>query len=138
MPAYTISPIPEAMKTNSPIQHNNDLFFYLYSPLSRCSEVRLQRVKNGVTLSEVAKAQKQALGPSWLSEAGKAIADTPDPAYYPISKAAGQQPSPAMREYLRQREFSPSVERKKLDNLPSFFFVFVDLGEVPAAFDAFK
>jgi hypothetical protein len=126
------------MKTNSPLQHNNDLFFYLYTPLSRCSEARLQRVKNGVTLSEVTKAQKQALGPSRLSEAGKVMLDTPEPAYYPLSKAAGQQPSPAMREYLRQREFSPSVERKKLDNLPSFFFVFVDLGEVSTAFDASK
>jgi len=81
-------------------------------------------VKNGVTLSEVAKAQKQALGPSHhLTAAGKLLLDSPDPAYYPPTQTSRQQPSPAMREYLSLREFSPSVERKKLDNLPSFFFV---------------
>ena len=88
-------------------------------------------MKNGLTLPEVAAAQRKDFANKPpevkpLLEAGTLVLEpesAPREYYSPRELLQKARPSPGMKEYLSLKSFSLAAERKKISNLPKFFFV---------------
>lgn len=110
--------------------------FYVYFPLSRCSQARVDQVKKGVSLAEVAESQaaviKSALALPVRAPPRRerllqhtSLSPTATPRYsdagYSLTPRGDV--SAAMREYIASPSFDREMEKKKHENLKTYFQV---------------
>jgi hypothetical protein len=98
---------------------SNPLRFFLYFPLSSKSEARLKYVKKGTPLANTLLKLK-------TGETDECQEISYEPVDYFLSRKGEKLSSDmtaAMKEYIGSKYFSPSLEKKKYENIDKFFIV---------------
>lgn len=106
------------------------LQFYLYSTYRKCSESRLDQVKKGLPLANVAKTQETAFAsatnsPTFRQSQRSSLSPnsiTPIEFAQTSTTAKGDL-SPAMKKYVSMPTFDRDMERNKHQKLGAYFQV---------------
>ena len=105
------------------------LQFYLYRTYRKCSESRLDQVKKGLPLANVAKTQETAFAsatnsPTFrLSQRSSLSPDSVAPVEFAQASITKGSLSPAMKKYVSMPTFDRDMERSKHQKLAAYFQV---------------
>lgn len=127
---YALQRLLEPQDQAALAKGQESLQFYLYRTYRKCSESRLDQVKKGLPLANVAKAQETAFvsatnSPTFRLSQRSSL--SPDESVAPVeftrTSATKGSLSPAMKKYVSMPTFDRDMERNKHQKLAAYFQV---------------
>jgi hypothetical protein len=126
---YALQRLLEPQDQAALAKGQESLQFYLYRTHRKCSESRLDQVKKGLPLANVAKTQETAFvsatnSPTFrLSQRSSLSPESVAPVEFARTSTTKGSLSPAMKKYVSMPTFDRDMERNKHQKLAAYFQV---------------